>query len=424
MARALGWRVRDAARDAGVRALDALEDGAWRARYALIDRRWIGRLVRVAIGLCLGLTAAEAGLRSSPRALPAGASNILYSCYDPTDPEHVIFVDHGWLSTRTMVPHARTTCAFNGYVWEHRGDAYGFRNPETWPRADVVLFGDSMMYGHGVEERETTAHVLRDELAMTVANLAFTGATASGYLEHLRNFGIPLHPKIAIVVIYANDLVDLEERRREVEMFLRRGVGLGATRIDRDRLVALPMRRESAIPASSGPWWWSRLFRLADFQRRRGPDGEPPYGGFSLHAALPAAANGSRPPLFTPDLAPDWASFDPRSRLAWEHAYMRAAIGLMTREARAVDCQLVIVTLPMETLAGPSLLNAQLQPVREYAESLGAVAIDGGAFISRGGREVEGIRLPRDYHFNADGHRRFAQGLAEELRRRLPALTQ
>jgi len=40
---------------------------------------------------------------------------------------------------------------YNRYVWTHEADALGFRNRGPIVPADVLLLGDSFIYGHGVE---------------------------------------------------------------------------------------------------------------------------------------------------------------------------------------------------------------------------------------------------------------------------------
>src|SRR5215467_7764816 len=46
------------------------------------------------------------------------------------------------------------------YYWHHKTDAMGFRNPADRTQASIVLLGDSMVYGHGVEETSTIRHHL------------------------------------------------------------------------------------------------------------------------------------------------------------------------------------------------------------------------------------------------------------------------
>ena len=54
-------------------------------------------------------------------------------------------------------------------------DSRGFRNPDAFERADVVLLGDSMTYGTRVPPDDTWARVLAAETGLTVYNMAFPG---------------------------------------------------------------------------------------------------------------------------------------------------------------------------------------------------------------------------------------------------------
>jgi hypothetical protein len=98
---------------------------------------------------------------------------------------------------------------FQGYSWHHQTDAMGFRNPVTRSSAEVVLLGDSMVYGHGVEETSTIRHHLEDILKEPVVNLGIQGASIHQEYQVLKNFGLKLRPRFVFVFFLANDIRDL-----------------------------------------------------------------------------------------------------------------------------------------------------------------------------------------------------------------------
>src|SRR5262245_34868180 len=77
-----------------------------------------------------------------------------------------------------MIPNLKTQMSYNGYVWTHESDAYGFRNRRTAIPADIVLLG-SYIYGHGVDFEFTVGHFLEQRTGLSVANLARQGTAAS-----------------------------------------------------------------------------------------------------------------------------------------------------------------------------------------------------------------------------------------------------
>jgi len=88
-------------------------------------------------------------------------------------------------------------------------DAYGFRNPRTVPRADVVLIGDSYIEGANVDDGEVIARKLEQRLGTPVESM---GVAGYGTLQNLINldWNAPkLDPKVAVFFFFeGNDLYD------------------------------------------------------------------------------------------------------------------------------------------------------------------------------------------------------------------------
>ena len=123
------------------------------------------------------------------------------------------------LDSMFMKPGFHRKMWFNGYQWEHQTDQLGFRNPETYEQADVVLLGDSMIYGHGAEEEDTVRSYLARDLSMTVANLGMQGASIHNEYQILRHYGLSLDPRFVVVFFLANDVsLDLQAYLTDDEM--------------------------------------------------------------------------------------------------------------------------------------------------------------------------------------------------------------
>src|SRR4030095_14133840 len=145
--------------------------------------RTLRRLAAGALPLLATLALAELVLRTFPAIVPISVGTAIYSVYT-TAPGDIYFLD---VPTRAtfMCPDFHTRAYWNGYVWDHRTDARGFRNPPELHDPALVWLGDSMIYGHGVEERDTAAAQLRSAHGIAAYN---AGRQADClYQEYLRH---------------------------------------------------------------------------------------------------------------------------------------------------------------------------------------------------------------------------------------------
>ena len=181
----------------------------------------------LAIALTLG--AVELGLRLFTALLPHRVGNYLAFAYD--DRPHGIFRFNPEMNMLLMRPHYEREMYFNGYRWHHKTDWMGFRNPVDRTAADVVLLGDSMIYGHGVEETSTVRHHLEQALGRPVANLGMQGAGIHQEYQVLKRFGVPLAPRYEFLFL-VNDIFDLTTALTDRDM---------------ERLLALPVE-DHTIP--------------------------------------------------------------------------------------------------------------------------------------------------------------------------------
>lgn len=115
---------------------------------------------------------------------------------------------------------------FNGYRWHHQTDWTGFRNPIDRSQADIVLLGDSMIYGHGVEEVDTVRHQLEEIIKRAVNNLGIQGGSAYQEYQILKKFATELEPRFVFLFFLSNDIHDLTVYLTDNQMrqFMSQGV--------------------------------------------------------------------------------------------------------------------------------------------------------------------------------------------------------
>jgi lysophospholipase L1-like esterase len=110
-------------------------------------------------------------------------------------------------------PHYAGRLAREGgeFAFSYTTDAHGFRNPSPWPeRADIVVLGDSMAFGYGVDDDEAWTALMADRLpGARIINLGLIGAAPQQYLRVHERFGQALRPGLVLFCLFpGNDLRD------------------------------------------------------------------------------------------------------------------------------------------------------------------------------------------------------------------------
>jgi hypothetical protein len=170
------------------------------------------RLAAVLFSIVLALLLAEGAVRIFPNLLNDKLRHAAFSKYD-TLPDG-IFRFEGLTRSRVMWAGHRTRAYSHGYFWTHETDARGYRNPREIHDHRVLLLGDSIVYGHGVEPDETVAHFLRTEHSVAAYDMSAQG---QGLYEHylaLRLMLDELRPQTVLLFVYVNDINDLEKLGR------------------------------------------------------------------------------------------------------------------------------------------------------------------------------------------------------------------
>ncbi len=147
--------------------------------------------------------------------IPQNLGNALYSVYG-IFPGGIYFVDEP-TGMNFLRPDFETRAHWGGRWWRHATDGRGFRNPPgVEPR--VLLLGDSMIYGHGVDEEDTVGHALRTVHGWKAYNMARQGDCLYQQYVLLRLHLPRLQPERVVLFAFANDLQDLTVYRSDAQI--------------------------------------------------------------------------------------------------------------------------------------------------------------------------------------------------------------
>jgi hypothetical protein len=364
----------------------------------------IARLARIAGRVAAALAPAilviaifEGVLRAFPQLLPIEVGTAIYSVYGD-QPGDIYFHDR---PTRTMWmwPDYETRAYWNGHIWRHRTDELGFRNPPGLADRSIVLLGDSMIYGHGVNEEDTAAHFLRSEHGLSVYDAGRQGDCL--YQEYLvARYLLPrLRPKTLVVTVFLNDFEDLAIYRTPEEIAAPPELAL-----DADALAA-----RLADPESSSKWskqlHRSKLWRLLEMAWKK------------LRAPAPPSAPAGNAPDAPPAVPPMLLAMTDDARYAPVARYYETVIADLVARAKETGTEIVLLHLDVAdqvvagSIAGQDRVRALLEEIGR-AHGLRVLAT----------REVfagcSECFLPNDGHLTREGNRRLAAFLARELEER------
>ncbi len=163
----------------------------------------VGLLITSVVSLLL----AEGFLRLFPGLLPPERRQ--YMLVDMNN----VGVTHPYIG-HLHTPNAKKHLSGPDYDVRQTTGPFGFRNSGPWPRhADIVILGDSLVFGYGVSDRSAWPAILdRSFPNLKVVNLGLVGAGAEQYLRVYEIFGERLHPKLVIVGMFpGNDFWDAGE---------------------------------------------------------------------------------------------------------------------------------------------------------------------------------------------------------------------
>jgi hypothetical protein len=333
----------------------------------------------IALGVCVGFAIMEVSLRTWPGLLGQDFVNGVRSKYR-TGPGGIFYRDNR-LGIHFMIPNYRTEMYYNNYVWTHETDALGFRNRAVSIPADVMLLGDSMIYGHGVEIDSTVGVLLENMTGLRVANLARQGDCAFQQTYLLTEYIGTFRPGHVIYFFFENDISDLNQFLNDAAMraFVARPLADIRYPPRTDPAVAL-RERETTLR------FW--LVRLRD-------------ASYSLKAARWLL---SRLGVAAVRAAPPTSYLDDPSSLGWQ--YTRKAIAYMHWLSARHDAELAIVPIVPHHPHYREILS-------RIAAELGVTYLDTDAFTSAD----RSLWLPGDGHFSVLGAQRMAALVAAHVGR-------
>jgi hypothetical protein len=351
-------------------------------------RRLLGQIALVVGSVLLVLVALELTLRQWPILLGQEFANGALSRYT-TNAGGIHYVDRG-LRMHFMIPNHRATMYYNSYVWQHQTDALGFRNDPLHEPADIVLIGDSVVYGHGVNFEHTVGHLLEQRSGLRVANLAAQGYCAFQEAYMVTAYLPVFRPRVVVHVFSPNDIDDLYAFLSDAAMqaFIAEPIDRIAypPRTDPARLLAERERRisnRSLGRRAEQDLYVMKMFRWLGFR----------YREWRRFASVAEAADPRR----TFDVADPNA--DPTS-LGWR--YTEHALAYMKFVAERGGARL---------LEAPVVHGRQLDILRDVAARNGIAMIDTAALFAAPSF------LPNDGHLTPHGARTMADLIAAHVAR-------
>ena len=354
-------------------------------------RRIIGQIALAVASILLVLGALEATLRWRPTLLGQEFANGALSRYS-TKSDGIYYYDRR-LRIHFMIPNYRTTMYYNGYVWDHQTDALGFRNAPLHVPADVVLLGDSVVYGHGVDYEHTVGHLLERRSGLRVANLGRQGDCAFQEAYLLTEYLPVFRPRVVVHVFSPNDIDDLYVFLSDTAMraFIAQPVE-GITypsRIEPAQALAEHegrIRNRRLLRRLDDELYVMKMFRWLGYR-------------FREWRASPSRAEAASPDPRTRYDVPN-AGTDPSS-LGWR--YTAHALAYMKYLTDRAGARLVMA---------PFAQGRQLEILRDVAARHGIEIVDTAALFTGP------TTLPNDGHFTPYGAQAMADLIAAHLERR------
>ena len=142
----------------------------------------------------------ELSLRLTVSLWPREIRNLIFKKYG-FEPSGIYFVDPRY-DIHIMKPNFKQNKMFyNDHWWRHQTNKIGIRSNRDIKEADIVLLGDSMIYGHGINAESTLSYCLEKITGATVANLGVQADYPPYEYIRLKNLGLFLKPKVVLFFV-------------------------------------------------------------------------------------------------------------------------------------------------------------------------------------------------------------------------------
>lgn len=354
------------------------------------------RLGAVVLSSLLGLGILEIALRTLPLKRASTLSNEVYTAYG-SFPGGIYFTEPE-TQINFMVPNFETENFWNGYSWRHRTDGLGFRNPPGLKDRSLLLLGDSLIYGHGVEEEQTVAHLLRTREGRPAYNMARQGDCLYQQYVLLRLYSGELAPRKVVLFVFLNDFSDLffYRTREEIEQ-------MPELRLD-DRAL-----RQRVADLGRNPHYPPRrqLYRSRSLRLLRGVAKSLSSGNWMAQAeAAPAGEDDLTAAVLQPE------------RFALASRYYRRVLAECQRLAAEKGIDLRVVLLDVGASAGSDGQRAYERLklfLQQTSDEVGfSFTTTAGAFEGCGD-----CFLPHDGHLSPQGHDRLARFVDAQIQKEI-----
>jgi hypothetical protein len=289
---------------------------------------------------------------------------------------------------------------WSGHRWRHETNAQGFRG-RPLERADAVFLGDSMIYGHGVEEADTVAARFERATGLATANLGQQGTFPIQAYMILARKGVLLKPRVVLLCVHLTDIEDALVYYEEEEL----------RRFAEQPPSSAELPRVKPFYQPSSPWTltalWSQKIAL------------PTESGAVL-GAVARALRGKRAGVFVPrdpfvptpedveaPLPAVSGSGPERDQIAWKAVVQ--SLARIKHVSDQIGARLVLFDLGYP--------NALSQAVEAQALALGAEYSPAGRVVLERARAGDDVYLANDGHWSGTG----AEVAAQELKRSVMA---
>ena len=315
--------------------------------------------------------------------------------------------ERGW----SLVPGVRVTQGDTEFTVTQTHNSLGFRGPEIAPKSPdrprVLVLGDSMTYGHGVEDAETFSAVLQQlEPGLEVINAGVPGYSGVEELLLLRTDGMRLAPDLVILGFFWNDVMDAAQSRYARFELDAGGALRGVPPSPASQEHPIFQNEQRRLQRRLGPAYrmlsWSYTYRFASDRLKL------------LHLLIDDWWQGAQ-------AVPGLDAAERES--AWQLSF--ALIREMRDVARQGGADFLLLGIPDQvqiedgtSVAGAGhYLREVPERLREFAQAEGIAFLDlVPPLRAARAQDAEPYFYRFDRHWNALGHRRAAEALRDELR--------
>lgn len=353
------------------------------------------------VALLIGLT--EATLRIAPQLLKGKAAVSAFNGYHSgaggiyeNDP-HIGY---------TLRKNYSQRIYWNGHWWNHQTNAEGYRGALI-EQPEAVFLGDSMIYGHGVENGDTVASRFAYESGLKTVNLGQQGTSLIQMWLRYRQFAKKWKPRYVFVCSHSNDVWDASYwyPLNELKLFIQ------ATTEQREYLPKVKKKYWSDSLAFQTRHFWNQHLQInlrttgalrALRRLFKKSDPLPTHSVIASKSKHYLPGDSERVSPFTP-----WAeTASPQEQLGWQ-AHV-AALKEIKKLCEEQGAELVLFDLGFSADFCKS--------IERLAQEVNALYVPAGSVAMQRAFEGEEVYLQNDGHWTGTGAQIIAQTLIQSIR--------